>query len=965
MSSELPNLDFDRLQAEMADREPSRYVVGIDLGTTNCAVCYLDSEHPARGIQTLPIPQLVAPGQVEERETLPSFHYQPTEAELAGGVLRLPWESQDPRATTGIFAREHGSRVPGRLVVSAKSWLSHAGVDRTSELLPWQSGSDVERLSPVAVSSCYLSHLRQAWDRRFPRHPLAEQEVVLTLPASFDEVARELTVAAAAEAGLHRVVLIEEPQAAFYAWIDRQGDAWDQVVHADQKILVCDIGGGTSDFTLILVKPAGAGDAGQGRVQFHRVAVGEHLILGGDNLDLALAQELERRLADGGKLNPRQWDVLWRQCRHVKEQLLGDHAPESLTVNVPGAGSRLIGGGLQVEVTRDEVRQLLLDGFFPRVPWGDEPHKSRSGFQEFGLPYASDAAITRYLASFLRTHRTAGYQASDGPETRSSPGAADQWARPDIILFNGGLFASPAIRERLLAVLSSWFNPPDSEAWVPQVLDHERLDLAVARGAAYYGMVRRGQGVRIAAGLARSYYVGVDVNQDEPSALCLVPAGVEPGTDIELPRAFRLRVATPVEFPLYVSSVRLTDPPDSLVALDPEQLKALPPIRTVLQTSRREGRSEVTVRLHARISEIGTLILWCREVEGTRRWQLQFDVRAATQTDVASHTGEGEQLGVLDEETWENCQEIVTNVFGEGGAGKPEGLMKELGRVLGRDRNRWPPTVLRRLWELLMDQRDGRKKSAAHEARWINLLGFSLRPGYGLAVDDWRVSETWRLIQGKLVHGSAACRAESWVLWRRIAGGLNANQQQALADPLLGSVRQLHRRLLQASGKKKGFDFSAHEAAEVWRLLGSLERLPLRSKIELGNMLVEMLPKRKAEPMRDGILWAVARVGARVPVYGLLNHVVPVDVVSRWLATLLPALRGESIDRFAVMQLARRTDDRYRDIEPDLQRQLIDWLEDHDGDDATLQLIQQVAALDEERQKQVFGEAMPFGLRIH
>ena len=545
-------------------------------------------------------------------------------------------------------------QVPGRLITSAKSWLCHPGVDRLAELLPWHGADDVERLSPVEASAGYLAHLRAAWNARFLADPLEAQEVVLTLPASFDEVARELTVKAAARAGLPCVVLIEEPQAAFYAWINAHGGQWEQTVSPGQKILVCDIGGGTSDFTLIRVRSAAGG-----KVQFHRVAVNEHLILGGDNLDLALAHHVEQLLAQRGKLELRQWATLVLLCRQVKETLLGDDAPERWMVSLPGSGSRLIGGALQVEVARDEVRQRLLDGFLPRVELGDKPTARRSGFQEFGLPYAPDPAITRYLAAFLAAHR---HVAEDSP-----PADGHDPARPDIVLFNGGFFASNVLRARLLEILVSWFRTRGQDAtWQPMVLDNDRLDLAVARGAAYYGMVRRGLGVRISAQLARSYYVGVAADDSQAAAMCLVPGGVEEGQSIDLSeRRFDLLLRQPVEFPLYVSSTLLTTQPGEMVAVDPEQMTALPPIRTVLQAGKKTaGAESVPVTLHARLTEIGTLELWCSQVDGPQTWKLQFDVRAATRTDIAGHAGLGERQGIVDEQLLAQCRALVESTFG-------------------------------------------------------------------------------------------------------------------------------------------------------------------------------------------------------------------------------------------------------------------------------------------------------------
>ncbi len=697
-------------QARTDAEQPSRYVVGIDLGTTNSALAFVDTTVEPWQIRDFPIAQIVAPGVVETRDTLPSFHYQRAEGEFPAGSLGLPWAKKDNDYAVGLFAREHGVHVPGRLITSAKSWLCHPGVDRLAELLPWHGADDVERLSPVEASARYLAHLRDAWNARFPADPLESQEVVLTLPASFDEVARELTVKAAARAGLPRVVLIEEPQAAFYAWINAHGGGWEQMVSPGQKILVCDIGGGTSDFTLIRGRSAAGG-----KVQFHRVAVNEHLILGGDNLDLALAHHIEQLLNATAKLEPRQWATLVQLCRQVKETLLADDAPERLVVSLPGSGSRLIGGALQVEVSRDEVRQLLVDGFLPRVALEDKPTARRSGFQEFGLPYAPDPAISRYLAHSWRRIAT-------WPKIRRLSHGHDP-ARPDIVLFNGGFFASSVLRARLLEILVSWFRTGAQNAmWQPIVLDNDRLDLAVARGAAYYGMVRRGLGVRISAQLARSYYVGVAASDSPASAMCLVPGGVEEGQSIDLSgRRFDLLLRQPVEFPLYVSSTLLTTQPGEMVPIDPEQMTALPPIRTVLQAGKKTaGAESVQVTLHARLTEIGTLELWCSQADGPQTWKLQFDVRAATQTDMAGHAGLGERQGIVDEQLLAQCRALVESTFGlpptdatkpspgsspnsgsppspgRKAGDTPEALTKRLAEATGMSRQRVAPVAIAR-----------------------------------------------------------------------------------------------------------------------------------------------------------------------------------------------------------------------------------------------------------------------------
>ena len=405
----------------LVDQLPSRYVVGIDLGTTNSAVTYIDTQASPWKIRVLDVPQLVAPGEVEARDTLPSFHFQPVttsagESQPVNASLQLPWDKKPSKYCVGVYARDETGKTSGRGIASAKSWLCHAAVDRTADLLPWQGANDVQRLSPVEVSSRYLKHIRHAWDAKFKSEPLADQDVVITLPASFDEVARELTVEAAAKAGLKRVVLIEEPLAAFYAWVYKHSTDWESRVSIGQKILVCDIGGGTTDFTLIRVRKSVESDAeanadkpdgSPDKIQFHRVAVGNHLILGGDNLDLAIAKHLEQKLTDGKNLQPHQWDVLVGASRNVKEQLLSSDATDqdtTMTVSLPGRSAKLLGGSLKTEVTASEIRQLILDGFLPEVPIESKPLHHASGFQELGLPYASDPAITKYLAEFLTTH---------------------------------------------------------------------------------------------------------------------------------------------------------------------------------------------------------------------------------------------------------------------------------------------------------------------------------------------------------------------------------------------------------------------------------------------------------------------------------------------------------------------------------------------------------------------------------
>ncbi|MEZ6136810.1 MAG: Hsp70 family protein [Pirellulaceae bacterium] len=797
--------------SNVADRVPdgfeeklSRFIVGIDLGTTNSAVAFVDTQRPLAGIENFYVEQWVDFGVSERRSLLPSFYYQPLpeEVELLRGDIVPPRGEGEP--VVGALARDRGLQLPGRQIASAKSWLCHGGVDRQSPILPWQNDEGVEKQSPVQASAQYLIRMRQAWDKAHARDPLAEQDIVLTLPASFDQVARQLTIEAAKLAGLPRVLLIEEPQAAFYAWLARHGDQWEDKVQPGQTILVCDIGGGTTDFTLIRVRQTGAIVASptaaesaanssggaelnslhRQRLSLHRVAVGQHLILGGDNIDLALAKYAEQKLTGGKSLAPRAWDALRQACRVAKETLLGASPPAAYTIHLPGGGSRLIGGGNQVEITNAEVQAVVLDGFFPSCSLRDRAFSEQTGFQEFGLPYAADARITRHLASFLWEHRHAGRT-----DVESAEPDEQRLARPDWILFNGGVMTSSLLTERLLDVISSWFSTDKSE-WRPGVLDGEQLDLAVACGAAYFGNVRRGGGVEIEAKLACSYYL--QTSQDPPEAICIVPGSASPGDAFSMSdMPLELAVGKPVQFPIAYSTTRLADRVGQRVAMDPEHFVDLPPIRTVLSLSGTKRQENLPVVIDIELSQIGTLQMWCQSTTTAHRWKLEFDVRGGTQTDVEVRESTANRAGILDEQMKQTARQVLERVFGPAPDLPPSKLMQELSAALELSRSAWTPDLLRGMWQTLIDLDDGRKQSAAHEARWLNLLGYSLRPGYGMAADDWRVAQSWRTVHGSLSFATPSSKNESLILWRRIAGGFTAGQQLTIYQQIAGPLRNV------------------------------------------------------------------------------------------------------------------------------------------------------------------------------
>jgi hypothetical protein len=602
----------------------SRYVVGIDLGTTNSALAYFDTgagDEP--GLSHLPVPQVVAPGAVEERSLLPSFLYMPGPNEQPAGALRLPWDPTRDYAV-GEFARSFGSQVPTRLVSSAKSWLSFAGVDRRQPILPWKAPEGGRKVSPLEASTLYLKHLVEAWNALVAKdvsaNRLENQDIILTVPASFDAVGRELTVEAARAAGLEHVTLLEEPQAAFYAWIDASHDGWREQVEVGDVVLVCDVGGGTTDLSLIAVSE----EAGQ--LVLTRVAVGDHILLGGDNMDLALAHHAAREFASRGvKLDPGQMHMLWHSCRLAKETLFAAGQPAA-PVTVLGRGSRVIGGTLKGELTRADAEKVLIDGFFPHCPSGAVPQRQRTvGLQEIGLPYAADPAVTKHLAQFLARNEEVLAQRVTGKRGRKKA------AQPAAVLFNGGVFKADSLRQRLLDVLGHWINPKGGG--VRELLGAD-LDRAVAAGAAYYGLVRRGKGIRIRGGTARSYYVGVETSlpavpgSPPPiKALCVVPFGMEEGTDADVPgQEFGLVVGEPAEFRFLGSTVRRGDAVGTLVEEWEGQVDELAPLATALEGPGKEGRM-VPVHLHSKVTEVGTLELWCISRDNKDRWKLEFNVR--------------------------------------------------------------------------------------------------------------------------------------------------------------------------------------------------------------------------------------------------------------------------------------------------------------------------------------------------
>ena len=590
----------------------TNYVLGIDLGTTNSVVAYAPLDAKSPEIELLEIPQLVAANTIEARHSLPSFLYIAPEHEASSGALDLPWES-GRRLAVGEFARRQGAEMPERTVVAAKSWLADSRVDRRQPIVPYGAPAEVDKISPVSASQRYLEHLIAAWNQKFPDAPAANQLVVLTVPASFDAAARELTREAALAAGLPtELVLLEEPQAAVYSWLAARGDRWRKDLTAGDRLLVCDIGGGTTDLTLIDVAEK------NGELELRRLAVGDHLLVGGDNMDLALAYRVAELFAERGtKLNAWQSVSLWHSCRDAKESLLGSGTVETYPVSVLGRGSKLIGGTVTVDVTRQMAIELLVGGFFPECQLADKPKRGRqSGFQEIGLPFETDVAITRHLASFLAA------------QTRSTGEAA----APTHVLFNGGVFKGDVLRSRILSTLGRWFTGASSPSELP---GKRNLAYAVAQGAAFYAWTKQHGGMRIRGGTARSYYVGIETaglaipGAPRPlRAICVVPFGMEEGTSVDVPSGeIGLALGEPASFRFFSSNVRQSDRPGDVLPEINEELAETDSMETLLEAGGEEQETYVPVKFQSRITEVGVFELWCVSTTSDRRWKLQFSIR--------------------------------------------------------------------------------------------------------------------------------------------------------------------------------------------------------------------------------------------------------------------------------------------------------------------------------------------------
>ncbi|OLQ94225.1 molecular chaperone DnaK [Vibrio ponticus] len=930
-----------------------RFLVGIDLGTTNTVVAYCEitDDLQQSEVSLFAIDQLIGAGEVVRKPLLPSFRYHPAVGQISPSDLTLPWQNQPvagdiEHVIIGEWARELGAKVEGRQVSSAKSWLSHQAVDRSSDILPWAGASDVEKVSPVVASASYLNHIRQAWNYRNPSNKLEDQDVVVTVPASFDETARKLTLEAAALAGLNKIVLLEEPQAVCYDWYARHQQTAADELKQLPLILVCDVGGGTTDLSLI--EASFAADNGD-ELALNRIGVGEHLMLGGDNLDLALAHLAESRFNQNKKLNAASLTKLIQQTRKAKENLLSANAPEQVKITMLGSGSKLLGGTKSIDLNKAEVHQIALDGFFPISDFAELPDKRRSAVVEFGLPYVADPAVSKHVAEFLTQHQQV---------SRAALGIEDdkQTAIPVGLLLNGGVFNSELITDRVTTLLENWRGGDIT------VLDNPHPDWSVALGAVAFGKARRGAQLKIGGGAARSYFLHLQEKNKLGKALCLLAKGTEEGQEIRLSgRRFSLTLGEPVRFNLLTSthdtlSNQTAIQNGVMVNVDPDLFQPLPPYISTLDSEGVElhanQKERVEVLLACQLTEVGTLKMECVSTQDeSKRWALEFEVRnqqaAEEEQDLHPRLSE--------------CKELISRIYSANKKSAENNeiktLAKDLEKRLGQ-RDEWDFTTLRQLFDAFATGRKRRRRSEQHEKNWLRLAGFSLRPGFGDATDGWRIEQVWSLYQQGIQFKNHQGWTDWWVFWRRIAGGLNQEQQETI---LADIAKYLHPGAMKNPQSAKAAQDMGYES--MVRLSASLEQLDVEDKVLLSSWFLSKAINHNQ--FQQAHWWALGRLASRTPLYGSQHNVVSREQAEQWLPKILEQnWQKEPMIAFAAVMICRKTGDRLFDISDDYRQQVLAKLKQSKVPESWLELVAEVKELSATESKRVFGDALPSGLTL-
>lgn len=971
----------------------SRYFVGIDLGTTNIAVAYSDRLDTHAGIELFYIDQLIGPRQVDRLPLLPAFRFHPHQSQMTPDDAALPWtaHTQDEGAffVLGQWAKQMASKTKGQVVHSAKSWLSHEQIDPQADLLPWMGNHDTEKVSPVDAVASYLNHIRNAWNYHHPDQPLERQDLVITIPASFGDKARALTVEAAALAKLTNVRLLEEPQAVCYDWHHRHQTSAAHELANVEMIFVCDIGGGTTDFSLIeptfeQTLVSGSTDSSQG-LSLRRLSVGQHLILGGDNIDMSIGYLAEHKLSGQTKLSANELNRLAQQSRTVKETLLSDPDLSELTMTLLGSGSQLLGKARRVKFSQQELLNVVLDGFFPLTQPNERPASLQNALVQVGLPYVADAAVSKHMAQFL--FALSDLSQTKGPNTKNikeqqSPNFAEKSAVKLAVLFNGGIFNSPVVAARLERLLNSWFEQP------VRVLTNHNPDTSVAFGAVAYALAHAHQGVTITGGSARNYFLMLGDKKSDSQAICLLTKGAEENKAFSLKnKSFWLMVGQAVKFHLVCNTSgtwqkkpSLSKQPIGSSAIAPlkpqtitqgmiidgidEGFSRLPPFvveieaKDIPQAAFAEKKNSIEVRLSCQLTELGTLQIDCISVQSPKiKWRLNFEIRHQESID--------EAMVALDEQPHiqglTSSLALISAVYSGNKSTDARDKIKTLNKTLERalgDKDHWDFVTLRSLADGFLKGKKRRKRSQLHEQQWLRYTGFTLRPGFGDLADPWRLEELWPLYQGHIQHKNAQTYADWWVFWRRVAGGLTQQQQEHILTDI---AKYLHPSAFKTPALLKEAEACGYDA--MVRLAASLEHLDSEDK---AMLLQWFLTKAQHYPMyQQAHWWAIGRLGARVLLYGSQHNIIAKSDIERYLTQLLTMDWGKDQSLgLAMTMLCRKTGQRDIDVDDELTEQVIALLKRHKCPESWVKMITEVTLLTHSESKRMFGDSLPNGLLL-
>lgn len=908
----------------------SRFIIGIDLGTTNIAVTFVDLNSENKSISLFKVPQIIAPGEIEDLELFPSFCFFFDKKLNKEEMMNPPWNSKS-QYTVGSYARDYGATIPNRFISSAKSWLCHSGVERKDKILPWGGNLDEVMHSPLKITSFYLEYVKKAWNHKYAHirdsfgNPslFEEQNIVITIPASFDETARELTIEAARLAGCKHISLLEEPLAAFYSWLDLNSDSWQNQIAKGERVLVIDIGGGTSDFSIIELNENGA---------LERTAAGNHLLLGGDNIDIAIAKKIEENW--NTELPHGDWLTLCQKTRQAKELLLNKPDLKSTDITLLSQGSSVIGNLRKYALERSELEELLIEGFFPIINADAPSPQKKKGIQKMGLPYESDPSIPSHLLQFLK------YAQSVSASLLKDGDALF----PNKVLFNGGTMIPEILRKRIISSIQSWFNGRKVEE-----LTSRDLSLAVAYGASYYGRTKSHGGVKVKTAATKSYYLKVAQADKDDSAkiLCIMTRGSDENKKIHTPGSFTIETNKTVHFPLYSSATRIGDKEGTFLD-ESEDISFVSSLFSMLKYGKHEKIS-LEAGITSELTESGVLRIELESKKTTHKWPLKFDVRLITDDDSNALP---ENIVTFDNEIVNKAKDFLSSYFSSNKV-QNISLFKELESITSTPKDEWPIHFLRSLADTLMEFDYKTLILADSEAKWLNICGFALRPGFGDPEDEIRLRKAWQLWSaGTNNPNDSQTASEWWVFWRRIVSGLKSGHQ-------LSIYQEVSKHIFPKGIYQQRIKLGEQPKAEMFRCLGSLELLGEKQKKLIGNMLIERAKKIEAYEF-----WVLARIGARKLFHAPSNNTISVQTVESWLLELLDD-KAQSTDKlFAISRMASLTPDRATNISGETLAKAIKFLKDSKASAHWINHLEEVSEDDQQERSKLIGDSVPLGITV-